>query len=243
MVRAAKFDYSGQYVFVTGGSNGIGLAIAEAFRDAGASVTITGTKSNAAAYPADLSPFDYYQLDMADGDKIKELMAAQKRLDILVNCAGMAMGPVEYQDDQWARILDVNLTGTQRMSMAALPLLVATKGAVINIASMSSYAGFPGAPAYGASKTAIISLTKSLAMAWAGQGIRVNAIAPGWVDTNMTGPVQADQARNDAIVARTAMARWGKTAEMTGAVMFLCSNAAEFITGVTLPVDGGYAAA
>ena len=149
---------------------------------------------------------------------------------------------MEYQDEGWDRILDVNLTGTQRASMAALPLLAAAKGSVVNIASMSSYAGFPGAPAYGASKTAIISLTKSLAMAWAGQGIRVNAIAPGWVETNLTGPVQADADRNEAIVARTAMARWAKPAEMMGAVLFLCSDSAAFITGVTLPVDGGYSA-
>lgn len=242
MTNSAKFDFSDQRVFITGGSNGIGLAIASAFNDAGAAVTITGTKGKVDDYPSDFSDFTYHQLDMGDGEKIKSLIGAQEQIDILVNCAGTAMGPMEYQDEGWDRILDVNLTGTQRASMAALPQLAKAGGSVINIASMSSYAGFPGAPAYGASKTAIISLTKSLAMAWAAQNIRVNAIAPGWVDTNLTGPVQADQGRNEAIVARTALGRWAEPTEMAGAVLFLCSDAAAFITGVTLPVDGGYSA-
>jgi len=242
MNNSAKFDFSDQRIFITGGSNGIGLAIANAFFGAGAAVTITGTRGKADDYSADLKNFTYHQLDMGDGDEIKSLIGAQEKIDVLVNCAGTAMGPMEYQDEGWDRILDVNLTGTQRASMAALPLLVRAGGSVINIASMSSYAGFPGAPAYGASKTAIISLTKSLAMAWATQGVRVNAIAPGWVDTNLTGTVQADSERNKAIVARTAMGRWAEPAEMAGAVLFLCSDAAAFITGVTLPVDGGYSA-
>ena len=169
--------------------------------------------------------------------------ATVEKLDILINCAGTALGPVEYQADAWQRILDINLTGTQRLSVALLPKLAESRGSIINIASMSSYAGFPHAPAYGASKTAIVSLTKSHAMAWAAQGVRVNAIAPGWVDTNLTQNVQADDGRNRAILARTPQSRWGEAAEMAGAVLFLCSDAAAFITGVTLPVDGGYSAA
>ncbi len=240
MTRTATFDFSDQRVFVTGGSNGIGLAIADAFQHAGAWVTITGTKAGAKDYPSDLGKFTYHQLDMGDGDKIVQLMAAQDGVDILINCAGTALGPMEYQDEGWARILEINLTGSQRMAMAARPHLAAAKGIIINIASMSSYAGFPHAPAYGASKTAIVSLTKSLAVAWAEQGIRVNAIAPGWVDTNLTKPAQADSERNETIIARTPMDRWGAAGEMTGAVLFLCSAAAGFITGVTMPVDGGY---
>ncbi len=243
MTGQAQFDFSGQQVLITGGSNGIGLAIAEAFRDAGAAVTITGTKADAGDYGHDLSGLDYCQLDMGDALAIAEIGGSGGPLDVLVNCAGAALGPTEYQDDGWQRIIEINLTGSQRMAMAALPRFSQAKGALVNIASMSSYAGFPNVPAYGASKTAIVSLTKSLAMAWAVHDIRVNAIAPGWVDTNLTQNVQADESRNSAILARTPMARWAVAAEMAGAVLFLSSDAAQFITGVILPVDGGYSAA
>jgi 2-dehydro-3-deoxy-D-gluconate 5-dehydrogenase len=130
-----------------------------------------------------------------------------------------------------------------RVCAAARPLLAKTRGCVINIASMLSFFGSGFVPAYSASKGGIVQLTKSLAIAWAADGIRVNAIAPGWIETAMTAPLVADPARRDAITARTPLARWGQPADVAGAALFLASPAAAFITGVILPVDGGYSIA
>ena len=164
-------------------------------------------------------------------------------LDVLINCAGTALREREHTADGFEEVIRINLLSAQRACFAAQAGLKAKGGSIVNIASMSSYAGFPTVPGYGASKTAIVSLTKSLAMLWAADGIRVNAIAPGWVETNLTAAVQADKTRFNAIIARTPMRRFSKPDEMAGAVLFLTSVQAGFITGVTLPVDGGYSAA
>jgi NAD(P)-dependent dehydrogenase (short-subunit alcohol dehydrogenase family) len=137
-------------------------------------------------------------------------------------------------------VIDVNLVGTMRMCMACHTALSASRGCVVNIASMLSFFGSAGAPAYSSSKGGIAQLTKSLAIAWAPQGIRVNAVAPGWIDTALTAPLVADSQRSRQLMERTPMGRWGHPKDIGGAAVFLCSPWADFITGVVLPVDGGY---
>jgi NAD(P)-dependent dehydrogenase (short-subunit alcohol dehydrogenase family) len=243
----ATFDYQDSTVLVTGGSSGIGLAIAGAFREAGADVWITGTRSGVDDYPDDLSTMTYRQLDMLDGAAVDALPGAMPALDVLINCAGTTVRNEEaYQPANFEKVIGVNLNGAFRMSMAALPHLRKSRahnkpGNVINIASMTSYFGAPGSPGYGASKAGILELTQTLGVAWAEHGVRVNGIAPGWIETKLTGYWREDN-RDDPILARTPMGRWGRPDEMAGAALFLASEAASFVTGITIPVDGGYTA-
>jgi NAD(P)-dependent dehydrogenase (short-subunit alcohol dehydrogenase family) len=148
----------------------------------------------------------------------------------------------EYEMATFLKVLDVNLSGTMRLCMACKPLLAARRGAIVNMASMLSFFGGPAVPAYSASKGGVMQLTKSLAVAWAREGIRVNAVAPGWIATPLTQALQDDAARSQVILDRTPMARWGTPADVAKAVLFLASDKADFITGAILPVDGGYAA-
>ena len=242
MAGSISFDFTDHRIAVTGGSNGIGLAVARAFEAAGAKVSITGTRAAPADYTHDLSGLSYHQLHMEDGDAVDAFIADHQRIDVLVNAAGAALRQQEYKPEGFEQIVRINLLGTQRAMHAAYPRLKETSGSVINVASMTSYFGFERVPAYSASKTAIVSLTKTLAAAWATDGIRVNAIAPGWVVTNLTEGARANPELNEAIVKRTPMGRWAQPDEMAGAVLFLCSSAAGFVTGVTLPVDGGFLA-
>jgi NAD(P)-dependent dehydrogenase (short-subunit alcohol dehydrogenase family) len=145
----------------------------------------------------------------------------------------------EFTIEGFQKVLDVNLTGTMRMCMAARPLLEKHGGAIVNTASIWSFFGGGLVPAYTASKGGVAQLTKALAVAWTPK-IRVNAIAPGWIETELTRAAQADPARSEAIVARTPFGRWGKPDDIGGAVVFLCSEGAGFVTGAVLPVDGGY---
>lgn len=238
----ASFDYSGKTILISGGSSGIGLALAEAFRDAGGEVWITGTRPSKEDYPADLTGLTFRQLDMEDAAATEALASALPALDVLVNCAGTAIRNEEaYKPKNFEKMIAINLNGTFRLAMAALPHLKHGPGNVLNIASMTSYFGAPGAPGYGASKAGVLELTQTLAVAWASFGIRVNGIAPGWIETKLTDYWREDQ-RDKMILERTPMKRWGKPGDMAGAALFLASDAASFITGVTLPVDGGYTA-
>jgi len=241
---SAKFDFSGKFVLVTGGSSGIGLAIAQGFLDAGAKVTVTGTAPEPDDYSADLSAFVYQGIDMLDVIGIENLTTSFDKLDVLVNNAGMTFRNEEALiPENFEATISVNLNAVYRLSHSFQPLLKAAQGSIINIASMTSYFGSPRVPGYGASKSAILQMTKTLGALWASDGIRVNAIAPGWIDTKLTKPIQANQAISDPIVQRTPMNRWGQPEEMVGAALFLASNdVASFITGVTIPVDGGYCA-
>jgi len=234
-------------VLVSGGTSGIGRAIALAFASAGHQVLVTGV-SRAEVDAADLdeaaSVIRAEILDVRSDEQIAWLMATVPRLDVLVNCAGIIRrGGAEHDPAAFAEVLDVNLTGTMRLCTAARPLLKESGGCVLNTASMLSFFGSGAAPAYSASKGGIAQLTKSLAIAWAADGVRVNAIAPGWIETPLTEPLTADPARRQAIIDRTPLARWGRPEDVTGAALFLCSPAAAFITGVILPVDGGYSIA
>jgi 3-oxoacyl-[acyl-carrier protein] reductase len=242
MSGRVSFDFAGQTVLVTGGSNGIGLAIARAFHEAGAQVSITGTRSAATDYDHPFEGLAYQQLRVEDCASVQALIGGLDRLDVLVNCAGATMRGQEYEPEAFEAVVRINLLGSQCAAVAALPLLEQVGGTVLNIASMSSYFGFPRVPAYGASKTAIVSLTKSLACAWAAVGVRVNALAPGFIVTNLTERVRSDEQLSATILGRTPAGRFGQPEEMAPMALFLCSDAAQFVTGVTVPVDGGFAA-
>ena len=233
-----------QRVLITGGTSGIGRAIGDAFARHGCVVTVTGRTADEVHSCTTGAGLEACQLDVTDLAEIAALVGRFDRLDVLVNAAGMILRQgQEFDPENFARVVDVNLTGTMRMCAAARDLLFASRGCVINIASMLSFFGSGYAPAYSASKGGVAQLTKSLAIAWAPQGVRVNAIAPGWIETALTAPLVAEAAKRDAITARTPLGRWGQPADVAGAALFLASPAAAFITGVILPVDGGYSIA
>jgi NAD(P)-dependent dehydrogenase (short-subunit alcohol dehydrogenase family) len=234
-------------VIVTGGISGIGRAIAEAFARDGCRVWATARSAEDAREANPLPEgVAAWALDVTKPLSVADFLDGfyGQRLDVLVNAAGIILRDGhEFDPFNFARVVDVNLTGTMRMCVAAKDLLAESRGCIINIASMLSFFGSGHVPAYSASKGGVAQLTKSLAIAWAPQGIRVNAIAPGWIETAMTAPLVADPSRRDAIVARTPLARWGQPEDIAGAALFLASDAAAFITGVVLPVDGGYSIA
>lgn len=234
-----------RHVLVTGGARGIGRAIAKAFHQSGDRVIATGLgEVEVANLAAEAPEIVARRLDVRDDAAIERLTAEFPRLDVLVNCAGMILRDGrEHNPAAFAEVLDVNLTGTMRICSAFRSHLAASRGCVVNLASMLSFFGGGHAPAYSASKGGVAQLTKSLAIAWAKDGVRVNAVAPGWIETAMTAPLREDASRSAAILARTPLARWGQPEDITGAVLFLCSPAAAFITGVILPVDGGYSIA
>jgi NAD(P)-dependent dehydrogenase (short-subunit alcohol dehydrogenase family) len=236
--------FAGRQVLVTGGTSGIGAAIGAAFAGCGADVVVTGRQAaSVAGYNAGAPPRCRAEaLDVTDTTSIARLLAGIERLDIVVNSAGLIYRREEFDPARFAEVLDVNLTGSLRIAEAARPLLARQGGAIVNIASVLSFVGGAHAPGYAASKGGVVQLTKSLALAYAVQGIRVNAIAPGWVETKFTNAVLADAARTAAIVARTPLGRWAQPEDIAGAAVFLCSPAAAFITGAVLPVDGGYLA-
>jgi NAD(P)-dependent dehydrogenase (short-subunit alcohol dehydrogenase family) len=228
---------------ITGGATGIGYAIATAMVEAGYHVTVTGLTDEQVAAVVTGPHLIATKLDVTSTASASAVLDSFDRLDALVNCAGMIIRNYgEYDIDTFQKVIDVNLTGTMRMCVAARAKLAAARGAIVNTASMLSYFGGPAVPAYTASKGGVAQLTKALAGAWAAEGIRVNAIAPGWIATELTRGLVEDEDRSAAILARTPMQRWGKPGDLGGAAVFLCSEAARFITGVILPVDGGYAA-
>lgn len=230
-------------VVVTGGTGGIGLAIARAFAAAGDEVHATGVEPGLAGARDPATGIASAFLDVRDGAAVEAYFGGFDRLDVLVNCAGIIRrGGAEFAPDTFAEVVDINLNGTMRCAAAAHPLLAASRGCVVNIASMLTFFGSPFVPAYSASKGGIGQLTKSLATAWAGEGIRVNAVAPGWVATELTAALVNDPARSKVLIDRTPMGRWGTPADIAGPVLFLCSEAAGFVTGAILPVDGGYSA-
>jgi NAD(P)-dependent dehydrogenase (short-subunit alcohol dehydrogenase family) len=230
---------------VTGGSSGIGWAIALALAEADCHVTVTGVDlPEPRALEATDKAILARELDVSDSAAVKKTLERFDRLDILVNCAGIILRDgAEHDPDAFERVIDVNLNGTMRMCAACKPLLSERGGCVLNMASMLSFFGSGHVPAYSASKGGIAQLTKSLAIAWAPEGIRVNALAPGWIRTALTRPLVEDEARNAAIVDRTPLGRWGRPEDLIGPALFLCSPASAFVTGVIMPVDGGYSIA
>ena len=235
-------DFAGRVVLVAGGSSGIGLGTARRFELAGAEVHVTGTRASAAEYPGgDLDGLAFHQLDVADPGAAEELAAEFDALDVLVPSVGtVAYGGAEYDIDTFRHVIDVNLNGVMALCTAFRPQLTDAEGAsIVMIGSTSSFIATPGQPAYSASKGALVTLTKSLAAAWAKHDIRVNGVAPGFVNTKLTSRSHDDPDVYDSTISRIPMRRWGEPEEMGDAALFLASSMASYITGQMLLVDGG----
>ena len=232
-----------RHIFITGATSGIGEAIAQAFVRDGAQVIATGATEQEvqkASALANNKGIDFRVLDVRDDAAVQSMVKGIGELDVVVNCAGVIQRSLELEAEAFARTIDINLNGTMRVCAAAREGLKARRGCIVNTASMLSFFGGGLVPGYSASKGGVAQLTKSLAIAYADDGIRVNAVAPGWITTPLTQALQDDPQRAAPILARTPMKRWGAPADIAGPVMFLSSAQAQFVTGVILPVDGGY---
>lgn len=249
---ANPFDLTGRVAVVTGGNGGIGRGIALGLAQAGAAVAVLGrNEAKNAAVLAELRaigrPAMSARIDVTDRAALAPALTAVESelgpVDILVNNAGIApaaVGVLEASASAWDSTVETHLNATFLLSqLAGRSMAARRRGKIINIASMYSYFGSANVPAYSAAKGAIVQLTKSMAIDLAQHNIQVNAIAPGWIVTDLTQRARGS-AMNDAILARTPAGRWGQPEEMAGAAVFLASSASDFVTGVTLPVDGGY---
>jgi 3-oxoacyl-[acyl-carrier protein] reductase len=242
-----QYDYRGVRVLVTGGTSGIGEGIARAYAAAGADVTITGTRARASDYAdKDFTGFRYLALDVRDAAAIESIAAALPGLDVLVNNAGAAYpgGRDEYEPDVFEESLRINLAGAYRMAHACKDKLSESEleggASVVGLASMTSFFGNEYVPGYGAAKAGLAQLTKTLAIAWAANRIRVNAVAAGLIRTNMTAVMLSEESLSVPFMSRVPLARVGTPHDIAGAVLFLTSPAASYITGSTLVVDGGF---
>ena len=248
------FDLSGRVAVITGGNGGIGLGMAKGLAAAGATIVVAGrdaAKSQsavdelaAAGGKASAIPVDVLQ-EASCRALIDQTVTAHGRLDILVNNAGMSIRkqPEQYTLAEWHTVLDSNLTSAFLCSHAAYPAMKQGGGGkIINIGSMMSIFGASFVGPYAASKGGLVQLTKALATAWAGDGIQVNAILPGWIDTDLTAAAKKQiEGLNERVLARTPAGRWGNPGDFAGIAVFLASAASDFLTGAAIPVDGGYA--
>jgi len=247
------FDISGKVAIVTGGNGGIGLGMARGLAAGGAAILLVGrneTKGRAAV--AELADRGvraaFATADLTDPGECRKMIERAVndfgRLDILVNNAGtnIRKRPEQYTLEEWHTLIDTNLTSAFLCSQAAFPAMKAAgAGKMINIGSMMSIFGASHVAVYGATKGGIVQLTRSLAAAWAGDRIQVNAVLPGWIDTELTqGARREIQGLNERVLARTPSGRWGVPDDLAGVALFLAAPASDFITGTAIPVDGGF---
>lgn len=223
---------------VTGGGTGIGLATAQLLARKGWQVTAIGLEC-ADGFPRHAR---FVEADVTDRRALGALFGDIERLDALIAAAGAIQFAEEWKPDVFDRVMRVNVTGVLMCAEAAGEALRRASGAIVTIASMWSWFGNPVSPGYGASKSAVAALTRSLAVAWAGRGIRVNAVAPGWVETRISAGARSDAERKAMIDARIPMGRWARPMEIATVVEFLLSDAASYVNGAIIPVDGGYLA-
>ena len=246
------FDLRGKAALVTGGNGGIGLGMALGLARAGAAVAIAGRNAdkNAAALRKLGGGAIALVADVSDETSCRAMVgeAAERlgRLDILVNNAGINIrrAPQDYTLDEWHKVLDANLTSAFVACQAAYPFFLRGKGGkIVNVGSMMSLFGASFVAPYGASKGGLVQLTRALATAWAKDNIQVNAVLPGWIDTDLTRRARGEvPGLHERVLARTPAGRWGTPDDMAGIAVFLASSASGFVTGTAIPVDGGYSA-
>lgn len=235
--------FVGKTVVVSGGTSGIGLAIARGFHVLGAKVIVLGSNEGKVGKlneECTSKRFEAWQLDVRSSSAIGNFCSVQRDVDFLINAAGIVSGDAEWEDEGFEKVVDINLFGQMRLSYGLMKLLKRSKGAIVNVGSVLSYLGGANAPAYTASKTAVLGFTRALAHKLGPDGVRVNAIAPGYHITDMSAALRSSSYSYDAVVRRTALKRWGKADDLVGATVFLCSPAASYITGICLQIDGGY---
>jgi 3-oxoacyl-[acyl-carrier protein] reductase len=233
-----QIGFEGKRVLITGGTQGIGLGIAIAFVEAGAEVAITGTRENAGEYEADLSGFSYHRVALDCPEQRAELAETVSDIDVLINNAGLALGD-ETDMQNHLKVIEVNLNAVADLSYRFLPSLRSASGAVVNIGSCASFLGIGSAPAYTASKAGLLGLTRALADAWARDNVRVNLVAPGFIETRMTAGVRGQERKMEGTLRAIPQRRFGSPAEVAAATLFLASPHASYITGQSLVVDGG----
>ncbi len=247
------FGLDGQVAIVTGGNGGIGLGIARGLAAAGADIVVAARNEGKTAGAVDLLrglgvEALGLELDVADEASVAAAVSGTLdrfgRIDILVNNAGIGIRkpPQDYSTEEWDRVLGINLKGTFLCSRGVHPHMVrAGAGSIINIGSMTSIFGSDWVASYSASKGGVVQLSKSLSLAWARDNIQVNVIQPGWIHTDLTAYIKTNAPeRYASIEARIPHGRWGEPEEMAGAAVFLAGSASDYVTGITLPVDGGY---
>lgn len=235
--------FAGKTILVSGGSSGVGLALARGFAALGGRVMATGTSEDKLAAnradPANTGVM-FTRLDVRDRAAIVSTLSQFERLHVLVNAAGILSVDAPFDEAVYRDVMDVNLNGALRLALAGESLLRHSRGSILNIVSMACFTGGPAMLAYTASKSALKGLTHTLAHRLGRDGIRVNAVAPGFHKTEMSAPVWSDPTMSERVVRRTALGRWGEVEDLVGPALFLSSPAAAYVTGETMIVDGGW---